>query len=70
MDCSLNLTGHNGLLHFTIPAHSKPINILCYHGNKVITEGYHGVVMVHRLTDMVGVNSVFVHKGHSTAVTQ
>ena len=69
MDGSLNLIGHNGLLRFTVPAHSKPISVLYCHGNMVITGGYDGVVMVHRLTDMVCVNSVFVHKGHVTAVT-
>ena len=69
MDGSLNLIGHNGLLRFSVPAHSKPISILRCHGDKVITGGYDGVVMVHRLSDMACVNSVFVHKGHITALT-
>ena len=69
MDGTLNLIGHNGILQFTVPAHSRPISILHCHGDKVVTGGYDGVVMVHRLTDMVCVNSVFVHKGHVTAVT-
>lgn len=69
MDGSLTLIGHNGLLRFSVPAHSKPISILRCHGDKVITGGYDGVVMVHRLTDMACVNSVFVHKGHITALT-
>ena len=68
MDGSLNLIGHNGLLRFSVPAHSKPISILHCHGGKVVTGGYDGVVMVHRLSDMACVNSVFVHKGHITAV--
>ena len=68
MDGSLNLIGHNGLLRFSVPAHSKPISILCCHGDKVVTGGYDGVVMVHRLSDMACVNSVFVYKGHITAL--
>ncbi len=68
MDGSLNLIGHNGLLRFSVPAHSKPISILRCHGDKVVTGGYDGVVMVHRLSDMACVNSVFVHKGHITAL--
>ena len=68
MDGSLNLIGHNGLLRFSVPAHSKPISILHCHGDKVVTGGYDGVVMVHRLSDMACVNSVFVHKGHITAL--
>ena len=68
MDGSLNLIGHNGLLRFSVPAHSKPISILRCHGDKVVTGGYDGVVMVHRLSDMACVNSIFVHKGHITAV--
>ena len=69
MDGSLNLIGHNGLLRFSVPAHSKPISVLRCYGDQVVTGGYDGVVMVHRLTDMACVNSVFVHKGHITAVT-
>ena len=69
MDGSLNLISHSGTVCFTVPAHSKPISNLHCHGEKVITGGYDGVVMVHRLRDMVCVNSVFVHKGHVTAVT-
>ena len=68
MDGSLNLIGHNGLLRFSVPAHSKPISVLRCHGDKAVTGGYDGVVMVHRLTDMACVNSVFVHNGHISAV--
>ena len=72
MDGVLNLIGHNGLLHHCVPAHDKPISVLRWYGNKIITGGYDNAVKVHRtsasLNRLVCVNSVFVHEGNILAL--
>ena len=68
MDGSLQLIGHNGRILNSIQAHEKPVSVLKYCGDKVITGSYDSVVLVHRTVDFFCLNSVEIHRGGITAL--
>ena len=68
------VSGHmDGCLHFVgvdsqrrqTLAHSKPVSVLRCGGGKVVSGGYDGMVMVHRLADLEREAAVTIHNGNN-----
>ena len=65
MDGCLHFVGVDSQRRQTLVAHSKPVSVLQCGGGKVVSGGYDGMVMVHRLADLEREAAVTIHNGNN-----
>ena len=64
MDGSLHVVGLDCQQRHTLPAHSKPVSVLRCGGGRVVSGGYDGAVVVHRMADLERERTITVHTGN------
>lgn len=65
MDGCLYLVGLDGRRRQTLVAHSRPVSVLRSSGERVVSGGYDGMVVVHRLSDLEREAAVTIHNGNN-----
>lgn len=65
MDGCLYFVGVDGRRRQTLVAHSRPVSVLRSSGERVVSGGYDGMVVVHRLSDLEREAAVTIHNGNN-----
>ena len=65
MDGCLYFVGLDGRRRQTLVAHSRPVSVLRSSGERVVSGGYDGMVVVHRLSDLEREAAVTIHNGNN-----
>ena len=63
MDGCLHVVSLDSHQRHTLPAHTKPVSVVRCGGGRVVSGGYDGTVVVHRMTDLERERTVTVHSG-------
>ena len=63
MDGCLHVVSLDSHQRHTLPAHTKPVSVVRCGGGRVVSGGYDGTVVVHRMTDLERERTITVHSG-------
>ena len=65
MDGYLHVVGLDGYRRHTLSAHIKPISVLRCTGGRIVSGGYDGMIVIHRMADLERERTITVHNGHN-----
>ena len=65
MDGYLHVVGLDGYRRHTLSAHIKPVSVLRCTGGRIVSGGYDGMIVIHRMTDLERERTITVHNGHN-----